>query len=177
MWHCAADPSVLIAIKAKQCQATRAFDLRSHAPLADVVVGMKTEHLLLSDGSAQIRIDLREGSFLAGAIQLAFLIADDRDAPVRIAAFQRFQAFCKHGGFEGCPARNALRAERLILQLRALDGLSAGASHREIARTLYPVLFSRSEWADPNSSLRSTVRRLIVAARRSVGGGYRRLLR
>lgn len=68
------------------------------------------------------------------------------------------------------------RRHRIALMMRALDGATSGASHREIAIALYGAARIEAEhW--PTSSLRFTVRRLIEDARKMVFGGYRELLR
>lgn len=59
--------------------------------------------------------------------------------------------------------------------LQALDGVLAGASHREIARVLFGASAVAERWAE-DSDLRAQVRRLIQRGQTLMQGGYRRLL-
>ena len=124
----------------------------------------------------RVRIDLLTGSFLHGPVALHFVIPDDWRAPSQITALTRFRALRQRGLFGRWLNRPEPQARRWIEQLRAYDAVSDHASERDIAMVLFPVRYDVIEWRDGGASLRSTVRRLIAAAKRMVGGGYRGLL-
>nr|WP_246375956.1 DUF2285 domain-containing protein [Gluconacetobacter takamatsuzukensis] len=66
------------------------------------------------------------------------------------------------------------RVSRLILALRALDGLDAGATQREIAGVLFGQKVSARDWLSHDLHFR--MKRLVSFARGLTEGGYRRLL-
>lgn len=70
------------------------------------------------------------------------------------------------------PGRTALLHMRT---LQALDSMQAGASHREVAETLFGAASVADRWND-DSELRAQVRRLIRRGRAVMAGDYRRLL-
>lgn len=59
--------------------------------------------------------------------------------------------------------------------LQALDGVRAGASHRDIALALFGASTIKERWHE-DGDLRAQVRRLIRSGRRLVDGAYRELL-
>lgn len=66
-----------------------------------------------------------------------------------------------------------LRGKRM---LRAIDGRRAGASQRQIARILFPLVsLTRDEWQ--SAPERHATRQLIKDGLALIAGGYRRLLR
>ena len=67
------------------------------------------------------------------------------------------------------------RRARLKLALRALDGRSAGAGYRELARGLFPRLLGRDR--EPSEAVLGRAIRLARYGLRLVGGGYLDLLR
>jgi len=71
------------------------------------------------------------------------------------------------------PGRSALLQLRT---LQTLDGVLAGASHRELAEALFGAEAVAKRWYD-GSDLRAQVRRLVRRGRVLMLGGYRRLLR
>jgi len=77
-----------------------------------------------------------------------------------------------HAHAHGRPDRIALLHMR---SLQALDGLAAGATHREIAQALFGAAVVAERWHDLGE-LRAQVRRLARRGWALVDGGYRRLL-
>lgn len=152
------------------------FDVKRFERQAVILDDGERERLSLSDGQSRIRVDLLAGSFLGGPVALRFVIADDRRAPSQIKALTRFRALRQRGLFGRWLNRPEPHARRWIDQLRAYDGLNAGASERDIAFVLFPGRYNIDDWRDGGASLRSTVRRLTVSAKRMVGGDYRGLL-
>jgi hypothetical protein len=68
------------------------------------------------------------------------------------------------------------RHARLRSVLRALDGFSAGASHREIGVALFGKARVERDWTDPGDHLRDIVRRAVKRGRSLTNGGYTRFL-
>lgn len=70
-------------------------------------------------------------------------------------------------------------AERLELRdsLIALDGKSAGATHREIATVILGSARVDAEWPDLEAPMRYKIKRDLARGRRLMNGGYRNLLR
>ena len=77
-----------------------------------------------------------------------------------------------HAHAHGRPDRIALLHMR---SLQALDGLAAGATHREIAQALFGAAVVAERWHDLGE-LRAQVRRLVRRGQALADGGYRRLL-
>ena len=77
-----------------------------------------------------------------------------------------------HAHAHGRPDRIALMHMR---SLQTLDGLAAGATHREIAQALFGAAVVAERWHDLGE-LRAQVRRLARRGRALVDGGYRHLL-
>lgn len=77
-----------------------------------------------------------------------------------------------HAHAHGRPDRIALLHMR---SLQTLDGLAAGATHREVAQALFGAAMVAERWHDLGE-LRAQVRRLAGRGRALVEGGYRRLL-
>lgn len=71
------------------------------------------------------------------------------------------------------PGRTALLHLRT---LQTLDGVLAGASHRELAEVFFGAAAVAKHWYD-GSDLRAQIRRLVRRGRVLMLGGYRRLLR
>ena len=167
----------MLVAAAEPSRADHAFDVHRFARQAFILEDGECERLSLSDGQSRIRVDLLAGSFLDGPVALRFEIADDRRAPSQIMAFTRFRALRQRGLFGHWLNQPERHARRWIDQLRTYDALNASASERDIAETLFPARYDIDDWRYGGNSLRSTVRRLIISAKRMVGGGYRELLR
>jgi len=90
----------------------------------------------------------------------------------------RFAALCenKHSRNQSVTVnRRSRSALHHLHALQALDGLSCGASQRDIADVLMGEEVAAAEWS-PDSALRAQVRATIHRARRLMNGGYRALL-
>ncbi|MBJ7437814.1 MAG: DUF2285 domain-containing protein [Sphingopyxis sp.] len=133
----------------------------------------------MSDGYRRIRIDVEEGSLLAGhpvllQYRLAGTIGHSTEA--RLLPARRLAGLCRTGRFLPALFPDERRVERAIEVLRVHDALFAGASQRAIAAELFGPERISSDWRTVSDSLRSRVRRLVHEARRMAGGGYRKLL-
>ena len=150
------------------------FEVRKFSALAVILVDATGERLALSDGFSRVSLRLVGSSILDGPVNLNFVVAEAR-AAAQLQTLARFRALREGGAFGAWLQRPPVRANRWIRQLRAFDALTVGASERDIASTLFGIERIDQQWSD--GSLRSTVRRLVSAARRNVAGGYRDLLK
>lgn len=96
------------------------------------------------------------------------------------AAGARRRALERITALERPPPRGAARpADRgALVRMRtfaAFDGAGAGASHRDIATTLFGAAAVADRWS-ADSEMRAQVRHLVARGRRLVAGGYRSLL-
>lgn len=182
IWDAAVDPDTLrVTALPASCGEADLFDPRRFDRwLAVATDSAGQEHAVLSDGYHHIRIDVEEGSLIAGRpVLLRYRIAgpiggetEDRLVPLR-----RLAGLCRTGRFLPALFPVERRVERLIDLLRVQDALTAGASQRDIALSLFGVERISSDWRAVSDSLRSRVRRLVRDARQMARGGYRDLLR
>jgi hypothetical protein len=111
-----------------------------------------------------------------GADPPAVLLPFDGLFEVRVAAALRL--WRAHRGRNPGPNPAALtkaRMTRLVLALRALDGRLDGATHREIARSLFGAdAVPKRDWI--SHELRDRTARLVRLGVTMMNGGYRRLL-
>lgn len=148
------------------------------APWLTVAVGADgLEHAVFSDGWHHIRLDLEAGSLVEGApVILHYRLRGLRSAEMKMLPLRRFLHLCRHRRF----SRSLFPADALVPRgialLRVHDALTASASQREIARTVFGDTRAERDWDHPSESLRSFVRRLVVDARAMARGGYRRLM-
>lgn len=155
--------------------AGECFDLARFAGFATVVcVARVREHVLLCDGKACLRIDVASGSLLAGPACLSYRLAGL--AALR-GPLQTLHGLVRlwHSGRLPPPVANH-RARRLVLLLRAWDGLRQGASQRDIAAVLLRGEAAAARWRSEAPSLRTRAQRLAKGARAMAEGGYRDLL-
>ena len=69
------------------------------------------------------------------------------------------------------------RARRWAMALQAYDGMTEGASHRDIAAALFGEKAVRDDWCGRSEYLRQRVQRLLQVANALVKGDYRDLLK
>lgn len=109
---------------------------------------------------------------------VAAIVPLDGHAVARLEAVRRL--WRRLTGRQTAPSVLPLTAQqrrRLILMLRALDGLSEHATHRELAAALLDAdapRQSRSDWR--TSPIRAQIIRIIRDATERMEGGYRELL-
>jgi len=111
-----------------------------------------------------------------GADPPAVLLPLDRLFEVRVAAVLRLWR-ALHGRNPGPnpAALSEARVNRLVLALRALDGRLDGATHREIATSLFGAnAVPKRDWI--SHELRDRTARLVRLGVSMMNGGYRRLL-
>ena len=175
LWRQQACPLVLDVEPGTGCGEL--FDASRFAALADVVSSDGGEHLLLSDGLRQIRLDGPPGSFSSGPCRLRYLIEGLGSAERPLLTLQRLLALYRSGRFSRVLHRPEVRARRWIMLLRSYDAFMAGADQRSIAAVLLSESVAQSGWRVRESSVRLQVQRLVRSSRAIAAGGYRALLR
>lgn len=110
----------------------------------------------------------------------AFIIPLDGNLDIRLHSLRRALRWLD-GRPPGPPARRQHLSDfhrfRFVRMLRAVDGLGAGASRREIASVLFSRdvrTLSAAEWK--STSERRQLARLIAEANAYIAGGYLRIL-
>ena len=164
VWSAAADPRVL----AVRASPSGGRDQRSFAMIREagrVVRGSAGEHVLVERGGAVFRLDVIEGTVLAGPVSLRFDLPDDCRLEERLAVIR---------AFVGRPAvtRHHLQFAGRLQALHAADARAAGASLREIA----DGLFGHGDWPGDGEHRKSLVRRMIATGERMVRAGPRAVL-
>ncbi|WP_338082368.1 DUF2285 domain-containing protein [Agrobacterium deltaense] len=127
--------------------------------------------------SSDLKVWLPQGELPVNA---AFIVPIDGHLDIRLHSLRRAFRWLKREPLGSIPQRQVLSSfhrHRFVRMLRAVDGLGAGASRREIAS----VLFSRDvrsisavEWK--NTSERRQLIRLFAEANDYIHGGYLRIL-
>ncbi|WP_051683149.1 DNA -binding domain-containing protein [Sphingomonas sp. UNC305MFCol5.2] len=135
------------------------------------------EQLLLSDGLHNLRLEIRQGTLLAGPVRLRIRFEGLTALDAPLLTLRRLVAFHRLGRMPRQLFPRDPRVDRAILTLRAWDAHCAGAGQREIAALLLGSPRADSDWQGPSDYLRSRVKRLLRAARATVRGNWRRLLR
>jgi hypothetical protein len=166
---------VLTADASRSGAGADRFDLARFAGLATVAhAGSEVEHVLLSDGAASLRLDIASGSLLGAPACLSYRLAGLTDLRGPLATLEGLLRLWRTGRLP--PPAAGDRNHRLLLLLRACDGLRQGATHRDIAAVLLSDEAARARWRTEAPSVRTRAQRLAKAARAMAGGGYRALL-
>jgi len=138
----------------------------------DRVLAAEGDDHVIECSGATLRVHLDHH----GADPPAVLLPFDGLFEVRVAAVLRLWR-ALHGRNPG-PNPGALpaaRVNRLVLALRALDGRLDGATHREIATSLFGAdAVPKGDWI--SHELRDRTARLVRLGAAMMNGGYRRLL-
>lgn len=117
-------------------------------------------------------------SNLADGDAFAFLLPAEADLPGRWSSVLQFLTLLDSALMQRRAASYPYPSRQSLVHMRtlqALDGASAGASHRDIATTLFGQRDACSRW-HADGDLRAQVRHLLRRGRALVEGGYRRLL-
>jgi hypothetical protein len=180
VWRRAVYPRCLVAAAEAPGAPADLFDLAWFASLATVVRcdarggGGGAEYVLLSDGLANLRLDVAAGSLLAGPVCLTWRLAGFAALDGPLATLHALMRLRRAGHLPSPSARS--RTRRLVLLLRACDALQAGAGQREIARELLSAEAAQARWRTEAPSLRLQAQRLAGGARAMARGGYLSLL-
>ena len=180
IWHADIDPATLrVAVIPVDRVGPDHLEVARLSPWLSVVVdGEGREHAVLSDGWRHVRIDVEAGSLVEGGlVMLEYRLVGLASAQSSASALKRFLQLAIHRRFAASLFPPEPRMTRWLTLLRVSDALRAGASQREIGRTLFGDERVEQEWLGHSDSLRSRVRRLVRDARAMARGGYRVLLR
>ena len=152
------------------------LDIRGFAKIATMIEDEQGEHLLLSDGMRNIRLDVRGDGLTQGPARLAYRLSGIASAAGPLLVLRQTLALFGTRRFARTLHPPFKRAKRQILLLRAHDAIRAGAGQRSIAECLLRPEAAERAWRLANPSLRSRVQRLVRTARTMAAGGYAGLL-
>ena len=125
-----------------------------------------------TDKRATLSRDVSEGD------SFAFLLPAEANLPAQWSSASHFLALLDPASVQGRAAACPYPSRQSLVHMRtlqALDGASAGASHREIAAALFGRTDASARW-HADGDLRAQVRHLLRRGRVLVEGGYHRLL-
>lgn len=169
---------VLEASAEQSGPAEERLDLAAWSGLATLYASSEgREHLLLSDGLRNIRLDIVAGTLRRGPARLRYAISGFADAAEPVTTLRRLLALSRTGRFSHALHPTEVRARRWVQMLRAHDGEAAGASQRDIAAILLSAEAASARWRIAEPTLRSRVQRLVRNGRLMAAGGYLTLLR
>lgn len=135
------------------------------------------ERVLLRHEGVHLRVDLTAGTVLDGPVRPKVVLSGLWGIGPQLLTLKRLGILARGGRLPASLQPRERRASRWARMLQALDGTEAGATHREIANTIFGLEVVRSEWRGASDHLRLKVQRLVREARRLACGGYRALLR
>lgn len=135
------------------------------------------ERVLLRHEGVHLRVDLTAGTVLDGPIRPKVVLPGLWGISAQLLTLKRLGILARRGQLPVSLQPREKRASRWARMLQAHDGAVAGATHREIANTIFGAEVVRSEWRGASDHLRLKVQRLLREARRLASGGYRALLR
>lgn len=164
MWSAAVDPRVLTARAVKPVgMKAQLFDGLS----ADVHMmrGQLGEHLLIDRDGELVRLDVIEGTTVAGPVVLRFELVDDDRLDALLAVMVTFRGTMVSRPWNG-------RMARKLFALQAVDTRNAGASLRETA----DILLGPGDWPGNGEYRKSHVRRLLDTGSRMIRSGPRAIL-
>lgn len=169
LWSAAVLPGVIALMEAPTGLADP-----DHPPFTSVFIGLpagQIGELLIQRRGVILRLHLAAPGIEAASVVLPL----DALFEVRVqAALRLWRALMGRRSGPDPATLSPDRVSRLILALRTLDGLEAGATQREIAAVLFDQEVSARDWLSHDLHFR--MKRLVSFARGLAEGGYRRLL-
>ncbi|QAY78100.1 DNA -binding domain-containing protein [Sphingosinicella sp. BN140058] len=171
-WH-----SLVLGAQAERApMGADTIDIRILGGITTILKDQAGQHLLLSDGLRNIRLDVTGGDLTRGSARLAYRLSGIASAAGPLLVLRQALALFGTHHFARTLHPPFRRAARQILLLRAHDAIRAGAGQRAIAASLFGPDAATSGWRFANPSLRSRVQRLVRTAREVASGGYVDLL-
>ena len=133
------------------------------------------QHVLVSDGRRRLRFAVVQGDVLAGPSAFRFHLPALALGVGSLEGLRGLIALRDTGRLASGGAPTAAKAPRWLQILRAHDARRDGASHRDIAVSLFGEARVREDWGPGSDYMRMRVQRLVRAAEQAVAGGYRAL--
>lgn len=158
LWSADVDPRVL-AVRASfsRGREERAFEFRE---VDRVVRSRAGEHVLIDRGGPWFRLDIIEGTVLAGPASLRFDLPDDYHLEDKLAVIRAFVG-------KRVVTHQHLQLADKLRALHAADARTAGASLRETAE----LILGPGNWPGDGEYRKSLVRRMISCGERMVQAG------
>lgn len=153
-----------------------AFDIHRQNVSVTVLQEPAGEQLLLRQDLRTLRLDIREGTLLAGPVRMHYMLGGYHHLDRRLLTLRRLSALRRLGRLPTNLYAPHPKQRRWSLILRTIDAMAAGSSQREIATVLFGTEVVERDWAAASSYLRLRVQRLAKGARALLDGGYLRLL-
>ncbi len=177
LWRWQADGAVpVLSAQPTSADDPAAMDLASFdTPILVARTADGDQHVLISDGLRRLRLAVVEGDVLAGPAVFRFHLPVLGSGQEALDNLRRLMALRDTGRLVGSGSRPLAKAPRWLQILRVHDGRAAGASHRDIALSLFGERRVREDWAAGSEYMRMRVQRLVRAAEQTVAGGYRAL--
>lgn len=164
MWSAIADPRVIaVRVGPVATSGTRLFDASD--PAVRVLRGSVDEHLLVDRDGLAVRLDVIDGTVLAGSVSLHFDLPDNHHLEARLTVIRAFTAAVP-------PGRRHVQLAKRLHALDAIDARDDGASLREIA----DLVLGPGDWPGDGEHRKSLVRRLIVTGDHMLRAGPRAVL-
>lgn len=177
VWSREICPYVLQADAADEGDEQDRLNLHGLGRLVTLVASQSgAEHLLLSDGSHTIRVDIVSGTLRGHPACLHYRLTGFCRLKEPLLVLRQLLALQRTGRFSPMLHPRERPAGRWILLLRTFDALAAGASQRDIAERLFGLEAAGRRWRVEASSVRSRVQRLVREGRRMAAGEYLSLL-
>lgn len=178
LWRAERDPETILVI-AEETDDTDSdsIDFAILEPWLTVVSKTAVEHAVLTDGWHRIRLDVMRGSLATGRpVCLHYQIHGTMSAEAKLLPLRRLLHLYRHGVFTPALYPPARSMDQALTVLRVHDAVQAGASHKEIARSIFGADLVAAEWNSDSDFLRSRTRRLVANARRMMRGRFKYLL-
>ena len=130
------------------------------------------QHVLVSDGARRLHLAVVQGDVLAGPSVFRFHLPALALGVGSLESLRRLVALRDTGRLEPGGAPTPAKAPRWLQILRVHDARREGASHRDIAMSLFGEARVREDWGPGSDYMRMRVQRLVRAAEQAVAGGY-----
>lgn len=170
--HC--NPQVLPLDAEDALDLPSSFDPRRSSLLKAVFRDVEGKmHLLFTDNVRTFQIVLQGVMTLERPLLLRAGLLGLHEFAEKSINLRRFYFLCSRDRFLKTLHPGEQRAHYWIKMLRAYDGLSLGATYREIGAAIYGEEAVQDGW---EAGYRTRVQRLIRSAKKMINGGYLRLL-
>lgn len=108
------------------------------------------------------------GTLLGGPLLLNHRICGLESAEPKLLALRQLIALSRYGELPVGLHPKEVRAPRWVLELRTADGIAAGATQHEMAKSFFGQAVALDRWRLESASYRLRIQRLARAARRNL---------